>query len=109
MRLRQVLGYPAVFLGSSPDRAPSLYHLMSALDLTGGVMYPQGGFTHLIGTIARLATEQGAAGDGLGLGSDVSHEDVLSWADAMGRRSRQVTGEAPRPRGRGAGISCRSR
>lgn len=60
VRLRQVLGYPAVFLGSSPDRAPSLYHLMSALDLTGGVMYPQGGFTQLIGSIARLATEHGA-------------------------------------------------
>ena len=60
VRLRQVLGYPAVFLGSSPDRAPSLYHLMSALDLTGGVLYPQGGFTHLIDAVARLATAHGA-------------------------------------------------
>src|SRR5690606_14627471 len=59
VRLRQVLGYPAVFLGSSPDRAPSLYHLMSALDLTGGVMYPQGGFARLIEVIAALATERG--------------------------------------------------
>ncbi|MFK5633458.1 MULTISPECIES: phytoene desaturase family protein [unclassified Ornithinimicrobium] len=60
VRLRQVLGYPAVFLGSSPDRAPSLYHLMSALDLTGGVMYPQGGFTTLIDAVAGLATGRGA-------------------------------------------------
>ena len=60
VRLRQVLGYPAVFLGSSPDRAPSLYHLMSALDLTGGVMYPQGGFTHLIDSIAHQARRHGA-------------------------------------------------
>lgn len=59
-RLRQVLGYPAVFLGSSPERTPSLYHLMSALDLTGGVMYPQGGFTTLIDAIHRLAVEAGA-------------------------------------------------
>ncbi|MFB9731545.1 phytoene desaturase family protein [Ornithinimicrobium kibberense] len=58
-RLRQVLGYPAVFLGSSPDRTPSLYHLMSALDLTGGVMYPQGGFAHLVEVVHRLALEQG--------------------------------------------------
>ncbi|AXK47008.1 phytoene desaturase family protein [Brachybacterium saurashtrense] len=58
-RLRQVLGYPAVFLGSSPDRTPSMYHLMSALDLTGGVQYPMGGFTHLIDVIVRLAEEQG--------------------------------------------------
>src|SRR5690606_25252069 len=47
-RLRQILGYPAVFLGSSPERTPSMYHLMSALDLTGGVRYPHGGFTTLV-------------------------------------------------------------
>ena len=59
-RLRQILGYPAVFLGSSPDRAPSMYHLMSALDLTGGVLYPQGGFARLIEVVAALASAQGA-------------------------------------------------
>ena len=58
-RLQQVLGYPAVFLGSSPDRAPSMYHLMSALDLTGGVQYPMGGFAHLIEVIAALAEREG--------------------------------------------------
>lgn len=59
-RLRQILGYPAVFLGSSPDRTPSMYHLMSAMDLTGGVLYPQGGFAHLIDVIAALAEQEGA-------------------------------------------------
>jgi len=59
-RLQQVLGYPAVFLGSSPDRTPSMYHLMSALDLTGGVLYPQGGFAELIEAVARLAVQHGA-------------------------------------------------
>ncbi|RBP62191.1 phytoene desaturase [Brevibacterium sanguinis] len=58
-RIRQILGYPAVFLGSSPDRTPSMYHLMSALDLTGGVLYPQGGFGALIDAIVRLARESG--------------------------------------------------
>jgi phytoene desaturase len=59
-RLRQVLGYPAVFLGSSPDRTPSLYHLLSALDLTGGVQYPRGGFSGLVDAMVRLAREAGA-------------------------------------------------
>ncbi|WP_193614358.1 phytoene desaturase family protein [Nocardioides lijunqiniae] len=59
-RLRQVLGYPAVFLGSSPSRAPSMYHLMSRLDLGDRVLYPQGGFTHLIDAIAALAQRHGA-------------------------------------------------
>ncbi|MEJ3406035.1 phytoene desaturase family protein [Rathayibacter sp. YIM 133350] len=59
-RLRQILGYPAVFLGSSPFDAPALYHLMSHLDLADGVRYPQGGFRTLIDSIARLARENGA-------------------------------------------------
>ena len=59
-RLRQILGYPAVFLGSSPDRTPSLYHLMSSLDLTGGVQYPHGGFAALIDTMVDLARASGA-------------------------------------------------
>jgi phytoene desaturase len=59
-RLRQILGYPAVFLGSSPARAPSMYHLMSSLDLGDRVLYPQGGFTRLIERIASLAEQHGA-------------------------------------------------
>ncbi|BDV30977.1 phytoene desaturase family protein [Microbacterium terricola] len=58
--LRQLLGYPAVFLGGSPDRVPALYHLMSHLDLEQGVLYPRGGFTALIQAIARLAERTGA-------------------------------------------------
>jgi phytoene desaturase len=58
-RLRQILGYPAVFLGSSPDRAPSLYSLMSHLDLADGVRYPMGGLTQVIAAIARLAAVEG--------------------------------------------------
>ncbi|MEN0130173.1 MAG: phytoene desaturase family protein [Brevundimonas sp.] len=58
-RLRQVLGYPAVFLGTSPERAPSLYHLMSHCDLTDGVRYPMGGFGTLIEAVARLGERAG--------------------------------------------------
>lgn len=58
-RLRQVLGYPAVFLGGSPFDVPSLYHLMSHLDLGDSVAYPLGGFTTIIEAIARLARERG--------------------------------------------------
>ncbi|RRS01288.1 phytoene desaturase family protein [Glycomyces terrestris] len=59
-RLRQILGYPAVFLGSSPYRAPSLYRLMSHLDLADGVLYPMGGFTSVIAAVERLAAAAGA-------------------------------------------------
>ncbi|GAA1849308.1 phytoene desaturase family protein [Microbacterium koreense] len=59
IRLRQVLEYPAVFLGGSPYGVPSLYHLMSHLDLEEGVLYPRGGFTEVIAAIERLARAQG--------------------------------------------------
>ena len=59
IRLQQVLGYPAVFLGSSPYLTPSMYHLMSHLDLADGVLYPMGGFTRVIESIADLARAEG--------------------------------------------------
>lgn len=58
-RLRQILGYPAVFLGSSPDRTPAMYHLMSWLDIADGVRYPVGGFTTLVDALAAVALEHG--------------------------------------------------
>jgi 1-hydroxy-2-isopentenylcarotenoid 3,4-desaturase len=59
-RLRQILGYPAVFLGSAPKLAPSMYSLMSHLDLVDGVFYPLGGFTRVIESVADLAKANGA-------------------------------------------------
>jgi 1-hydroxy-2-isopentenylcarotenoid 3,4-desaturase len=58
-RLRKILGYPAVFLGASPYTAPSMYHLMSHLDLADGVQYPIGGFARVIESIANLAEAEG--------------------------------------------------
>lgn len=59
-RLRQILGYPAVFLGSTPFKTPAMYHLMSHLDLSDCVLYPMGGFTQIIQRIAALAEQAGA-------------------------------------------------
>lgn len=61
LRLRQILGYPAVFLGSSPFLTPAMYHLMSHLDMTDGVLYPMGGFTTLIERIAAVTEQQGVS------------------------------------------------
>jgi len=58
-RLRQILGFHAVFLGSSPNRAPSLFSLMSHLDLTDGVRYPRGGLYSLIEALDRVARDEG--------------------------------------------------
>lgn len=58
-RVQQILGYPAVFLGTSPAKAPGMYHLMSHLDIGQGVLYPRGGFTAVIAAIARVARAEG--------------------------------------------------
>jgi 1-hydroxy-2-isopentenylcarotenoid 3,4-desaturase len=89
-RIRQVLGYPAVFLGSSPSRAPSMYHLMSRLDLGDRVLYPQGGFTRLIEVITALAERHGAR---LHTGTPVTKILTRAGSRAGSRGGRpQVTG-----------------
>ena len=78
-RLRQILGYHAVFLGSSPYRVPALYSLMSHLDLVEGVYYPDGGIYRLIEAIARRRPRGGGADP---------HWTPTSWGSTS-RRSRR--------------------
>ena len=58
-RLQQILGFHAVFLGSSPRRVPSLFSLMSHLDLTDGVRYPRAGMYALIEALRSAAESEG--------------------------------------------------
>ena len=59
-RLRKILDFPAVFLGASPYDTPSMYHLMTHVDMNVGVFYPMGGFYTLIEAIENLAKKHGA-------------------------------------------------
>jgi len=86
--LRQVLGYPAVFLGTSPFAAPAMYHLMSRLDLGEGVRYPMGGFTGLVARLERLARDEGVT-----LRTSAEATRVLTApTPGRGRRRARVTG-----------------
>jgi phytoene desaturase len=58
-KIQQLLGYPAVFLGSSPYIAPSMFHLMSYLDLEDGVLYAEGGFTRVIDSMRTVIEDHG--------------------------------------------------
>ncbi|RYV51437.1 phytoene desaturase family protein [Pengzhenrongella frigida] len=91
-RLRQVLSYHAVFLGSSPYRVPGLYTLMSHLDLVDGVRFPRGGMYTIIQAIERLAV---AAGVQIRTGCDVTSIEV----EPAGRTAR-----APRRTGVARGV-----
>ncbi len=83
--LRQILGYPAVFLGTHPADAPAMYHLMSALDLDEGVQYPQGGFWEVVRRLEALA---------LGAGATIRTRARVLRIDTApaGRRRRRTTG-----------------
>ncbi len=58
-RLRQILEYPMVFLGSSPFSAPAIYSLMSSLDFHEGVYYPKGGMYTIVERLVKLGKELG--------------------------------------------------
>lgn len=58
-RLKQILEYPMVFLGTSPFSAPAMYSLMSALDFKEGVYYPLGGMYKIIESIEAIALKNG--------------------------------------------------
>lgn len=96
LREQQILGYPAVFLGTTPYRAPALYQLMSHLDLSQGVLYPEGGFAALVDAMERLAR---AAGVHIRTGARVTQivtgpaprgprVEGVAWIDAEGREHR---------------------
>lgn len=86
-RLRQILGYPAVFLASRPRQTPSIYHLMSRMDLADSVQYPTGGFFTIIQAIERLAREYGVD---IVLNANV--ERILTVPNKQGKYSAKVTG-----------------
>lgn len=92
-RLRQILGYPAVFLAATPRTAPSMYHLMSSMDLDDGVRYPRGGFSRLMAAIEGLARAAGA--------------ELRTGADVIAIRTAP-SGPWPR-RARATGVTVRTR
>lgn len=56
---RQILEFNTVFLGSSPDKTPALYSLMSHADISQGVLYPEGGIHRLPEALLKLGKEYG--------------------------------------------------
>lgn len=59
LRLKQLLEYHMVFLGSSPFQAPAVYSLMSHLDFRSGVYYPRRGMLELADSMERLGKSLG--------------------------------------------------
>ncbi|NKE08745.1 MULTISPECIES: phytoene desaturase family protein [Kocuria] len=107
-RLRQILGYPAVFLASRPRETPSMYHLMSRMDLADSVQYPDGGFFTIIGAVERLARQHGVT---IRLDAEVDQivTDPVSAASRLGLVKHGVGKHLPgQHTARVRGVSWRS-
>ena len=58
-KLIQLMEFPVLFLGGSPQHIPGLYSLMNYAALQLGTWYPQGGFSKITEGMASLARELG--------------------------------------------------
>jgi phytoene desaturase len=58
-KLREILKFPVLFLGATPENTPALYSLMNHADLIGGTWYPMGGMHKIIEGFVSLAEELG--------------------------------------------------
>jgi 1-hydroxy-2-isopentenylcarotenoid 3,4-desaturase len=90
-RLKKILNFPAVFLGASPYDTPSMYHLMTHVDLNVGVFYPMGGLYTIIEAIERVAKQHGVD---IRTNSPVSKIEVNDKGLATGVRVGEALFEA---------------
>ncbi len=59
-QLIQMLEFPVLFLGATPEKTPALYSLMNHADLSLGTWYPMGGMHQIVQGMLAVAQEQGA-------------------------------------------------
>lgn len=58
-RLREILKFPVLFLGATPEDTPALYSLMNYADLRLGTWYPMGGMYNIAEAFYKIALSQG--------------------------------------------------
>lgn len=58
-KLIQLLEFPVLFLGATPQRTPALYSMMNYADLILGTWYPMGGMYEIVKAMVGIAEEQG--------------------------------------------------
>lgn len=58
-KLLQIIEFPVLFLGATPQNTPAMYSLMNYADLALGTWYPAGGMHEIIKGIVSVATEFG--------------------------------------------------
>lgn len=81
--LVQLLEFPVLFLGATPEKTPALYSLMNYADMALGTWYPMGGMHKIVEGMVRLAEE---------LGVDIRlNEEVRSIYVPNGHAAKVIT------------------
>ena len=73
-RAKKIVQYTLVFLGGSPKNTPSMYSLMSHVDMKGGVWYPDGGMSGVASSFEDVCAEERV---GIHYGQEVDHIGVV--------------------------------
>ena len=58
-KLQQILEFPVLFLGATPQNTPALYSMMNHADLVLGTWFPRGGMHQIVKAMVKVAEEQG--------------------------------------------------
>lgn len=58
-KLREILKFPVLFLGATPEKTPALYSLMNYADLKLGTWYPKKGMYEIVDAFYKIGLEQG--------------------------------------------------
>lgn len=58
-KLRELMEFPILFLGGTPDTTPALYSLMNYADISLGTWYPEGGMYSVVRGMVQLAESLG--------------------------------------------------
>ncbi|CCH56794.1 phytoene desaturase [Fibrisoma limi BUZ 3] len=58
-RLLEIVEFPILFLGATPENTPAMYSLMNYAEMTMGTWYPMGGMHEIVKAMVSLAEEKG--------------------------------------------------
>ena len=85
-RLLQLIEFPILFLGATPQNTPAMYSMMNYAEMVGGTWYPMGGMHKIIEGMVALAEEKGVK---IRLNQTVEHIETIN---KMARRVRTDKG-----------------
>ena len=58
-RLLEIVEFPVLFLGATPENTPAMYSLMNYAEMAMGTWYPMGGMHEIVKAMVKLAEEKG--------------------------------------------------